>query len=706
MEQLEEIVKKYDATSPGQQYQALSREYDKAREVYEQALRGAKSDLERQRVFSTSRVGPEQYTHLFQLLARLHPDNPAARDALIWIGGHDPAGPEGQEALKILARDHIGSDGLGPVCDAVGSLPTVVAESFLRSVSEKSPHKEVRARASFALATILKRWSDNAPDLTDASGPRARQMSRYFGEQVSERIRKDPRTIADEALRLFQHVRETAGDARFKGGRLAEAADHALFEMHDLAVGKPAPEILAEDLDGQQMKLSDFRGRVVLLNFWASWCGPCMALVSHERELLKRLESKPFVLVGINGDEDRDQAKKARLREGMTWRSWWDGGKEGPTALKWNVRGWPAIYVIDRQGIIRHKWNESPGAELLEKAVVDELSLPNDPMLADQWYLHPPGDGRGAPGSINAVEAWRHIQPAKPIVVALLDAGVNYTHPDLAANIWKNEREMPNGKDDDENGYVDDLFGWDFAFANNNPLSRRSLKFPDQFDHGTALASLIAAVPDNRIGTVGVGRNVKIMNLRVAGDPDFEGQESIPVQTTLPRAIRYAIHNGARVIVCTLGALNPPEKYFKTSLKEAEDAGVLFVKAAGNQGQDIDDDPLFRFLSQYSNVLVVGGTTRDGTLSPRMNFGKRVGIAAVCLDVVFPSFSGYERFKGPGTSFSAAIVAGVAGTLLSQAPDLTPAQVITRLRDASVLAPGMSGVIGGGRLDMAKLFPR
>jgi subtilisin family serine protease len=327
-------------------------------------------------------------------------------------------------------------------------------------------------------------------------------------------------------------------------------------------------------------------------------------------------------------------------------------------------------------------------------------------MLADPWYLFPQGDKRGAPGSLNAIEAWQCIRPAKTIVVALLDAGVNYTHPDLVANIWKNEREMPNGKDDDNNGYVDDIFGWDFAFANNNPLSRRSLRFPDQFDHGSALASLIAAIPDNRIGTVGVGRNVKIMNLRVAGDPDFEGQESIPLETTLPRAIRYAIYNGARVIVCTLGSLDPPERYFGTSLKEAEDAGVLLVKSAGNQHRNIDDDQLFQYLSQYSNVLVVGGTTRDGTLSPHMNFGKRVGIAVACVDVVFPSFTGYERFKGPGTSFSAAIVAGVAGTLLSQAPDLTPAQVITRLRDASVLTPGMNGMIGGGRLDMAKLFPR
>jgi subtilisin family serine protease len=428
-----------------------------------------------------------------------------------------------------------------------------------------------------------------------------------------------------------------------------------------------------------------------------------MALIPHERELVKRLESKPFVLVGVNGDEDRDTAKKVVRREGMTWRSWWDGGKEGPSANRWNVRGWPVIYVLDRQGIISYKWNESPGAEPLEKAVANELSLPNDPMLADQWYLFPPSDERGSPGSINAIEAWRHIRPAKPIVVALLDLGVNYKHPDLDANIWKNEREILNGKDDDGNGYVDDLHGWDFAYANNSPIGRRSRKFPDQFDHGTALASLMAAVADNGIGTVGVGRNIKVMNLRVGGDPEFEGQVPAGPMTALAPSIRYAIRNGAKVIACCILAIHDVEG-LEASLKEAEKAGVLVVWAAGNQGRSIDEDRDFNLLTKFSNVLVVGGTTRDGTLSPHMNFGKRVGIAAPSVDVVFPSFDGYVRSTGPGTSFSTAIVAGVAATLLSQAPDLTPAQVIARLRNASVLAPGMKGTIGGGRLDMGKLF--
>jgi subtilisin family serine protease len=108
-------------------------------------------------------------------------------------------------------------------------------------------------------------------------------------------------------------------------------------------------------------------------------------------------------------------------------------------------------------------------------------------------------------------------------------------------------------------------------------------------------------------------------------------------------------------------------------------------------------------MSRYSNVLIVGGTTRDGGLSSRMNFGKRVGIAAPCVDFICPSWDGYEQLNGPGTSFSTPIVAAAAATLLSQEPELTPAQVIARLKKSSVISPGMEK-IGGGRLDMAKLF--
>ena len=101
--------------------------------------------------------------------------------------------------------------------------------------------------------------------------------------------------------------------------------------------------------------MSDYRGKVVVLTFWASWCGPCMGMVPQERSLVKRLEGKPFVLLGFNGDDEKATARQVAHRERMTWRSWWDEGRDSKVVRRWNVIGWPTTYVLDAQGVIKYK---------------------------------------------------------------------------------------------------------------------------------------------------------------------------------------------------------------------------------------------------------------------------------------------------------------------------------------------------------------
>ncbi len=118
------------------------------------------------------------------------------------------------------------------------------------------------------------------------------------------------------------------------------------------------------------MKLSDYRGKVVVLSFWGTWCGPCMALVPPEKALVERLKGKPFALLGINSDSDRDKLKSVMLEKGITWRSWWDRGRiGGPIATRWDVHAWPTIIVLDGHGVIRFKGLPHHVPKLLDEAV-------------------------------------------------------------------------------------------------------------------------------------------------------------------------------------------------------------------------------------------------------------------------------------------------------------------------------------------------
>jgi peroxiredoxin len=135
------------------------------------------------------------------------------------------------------------------------------------------------------------------------------------------------------------------------------AAQAKLFESPSLGLGRPAPEIIGEDIEGSSFKLSDYKGKVVVLLFWGDWCGPSRAMYAHARSLVQTMERKPFALLGITSDNDREKLKQRIKDENVNWRSWWDGGGiHGPIANKFNVPGWPTVYILDHHGIICHKF--------------------------------------------------------------------------------------------------------------------------------------------------------------------------------------------------------------------------------------------------------------------------------------------------------------------------------------------------------------
>jgi thiol-disulfide isomerase/thioredoxin/predicted esterase len=142
---------------------------------------------------------------------------------------------------------------------------------------------------------------------------------------------------------------------------LNKMAQAQLKELRFRAIGKPAPEITGIDLDGQPIALSQYRGRAVMLNFWGTWCFPCMKLVPHERELAARFQGQPFEIVGVNCDGDVDKARNAVARTGMTWRSFRNqAGNSQAITSDWKVLGYPTVYLIDHHGMIRKRWIGSP----------------------------------------------------------------------------------------------------------------------------------------------------------------------------------------------------------------------------------------------------------------------------------------------------------------------------------------------------------
>lgn len=247
--------------------------------------------------------------------------------------------------------------------------------------------------------------------------------------------------------------------------------------------------------------------------------------------------------------------------------------------------------------------------------------LPNDPDLAELWGLRNSGQPvNGTFGSagadISAPAAWDDTTNCSAITVAVIDTGVDYNHPELSGNIWSNSGETGgNSTDDDSNGFIDDVRGWDFVDGDNDPI--------DFNIHGTHVAGTIGAAGNNAIGGTGVCWKARIMPLRAL--------DSIGSGTTdeIAAAIDYAVDNGAQVINMSLGGGGTPGDIMDMSIAAAHSAGVLVIAAAGNEGVDNDTTPSYPASYDRPNIITVAATDQDDALAGFSNYGDTsVDIAA------------------------------------------------------------------------------
>ena len=326
------------------------------------------------------------------------------------------------------------------------------------------------------------------------------------------------------------------------------------------------------------------------------------------------------------------------------------------------------------------------------------LGRPDDDAFSSQWALHNTGQSRGTPDAdIDAPEAWDVTTGSAGVVVGVIDTGIDITHPDLVGNLWTNPGEIAgDGIDNDGNGYVDDLHGWDFVDNDAAPTDRNG--------HGTHVAGTIGAVGDNAQGVAGVSWDVQLMALRFLG-ADGSGYVSDAIE-----AVDYATTMRTRYGVNVVATNNSwggggYSAALRAAIARAGQAGILFVAAAGNGGYDGVGDNTDRQASypagyDLSNVISVAATDRNDDLASFSNYGSRtVDLAAPGVSILSTLPNGrYGTYSG--TSMATPHVTGVVALLAAQDPGASAGELKAAVLDgADPLAELAGRTVSGGRLN-------
>ena len=334
------------------------------------------------------------------------------------------------------------------------------------------------------------------------------------------------------------------------------------------------------------------------------------------------------------------------------------------------------------------KLNALPNVEFAEPNYIYHLlDTPNDPYYTNgrQYGLD----------LINAPAVWSMGIDCSDVVVAVLDSGVLMTHPDLKDNIWTNPGEAGelanNGIDDDGNGYIDDVHGWDFGDNDNNPT--------DISGHGTHVAGIVGAVTNNGMGVASLAGNVKIMPLKIFdknGDSTFD---------YIYEAIKYADAMGASITNNSYGSYKESDALLKGVTESSQ---MLFVAAAGNDGKNNDIEPVYPASYDLDNVISVASVSDDDELS-KFSDKQASNYGANSVDIAAPGNKIMSTYMSQGkaayatlsgTSMACPMTVSAAAVIKAKYPDLTPAEIVARIKDNADVLDSLNGkVINGARLN-------
>jgi hypothetical protein len=374
--------------------------------------------------------------------------------------------------------------------------------------------------------------------------------------------------------------------------------------------------------------------------------------------------------------------------------------------VRWRMPGQP-VFVFGLPASIRP---EAAAAWLKSKPLILSATpnrvylptaLPNDPLIVNQYYLNNTGQTGGTAGAdIHAARAWDITRGSKSVIVADVDTGMHFLHLDIAANIYVNPREVAgNGVDDDNNGYIDDVSGYDFTQNKGGPWLPRT--YPQW--HGTYTSSIIGSPGNNDIGVSGVAQLVSILPIRVFDDAWISTEVKIAAGADYARIMR------ARVMNCSFGGYEP-STIMDAAFTRAANANVLIVCAAGNDNKNMDatGNLFYPAASDIPGLISVGGSDHNDQRWGGSNYGIlhvdifAAGWMVYAASNVATSTGLSNYWAGDGTSGAAPQVSGAAALLLAKRPGLTVTQLKHMILSSADPVSALDGLcVTGSRLNVA-----